>query len=196
MSIQIRKKRVAVLISGFGSNLQALIDACAASNYPAQIVLVISNKPDAYGLERAKKAGIKNISINHKNFASREEFDAKLTLELEKEKVDIICLAGFMRLLTASFINRWQGKIINIHPSLLPAFKGVDAIRQAFDYGVKITGVSVHYVVQEMDSGEIILQKPIAIGSRETLEQLEKKVHRLEHSLYPKALLLVIKKIL
>jgi phosphoribosylglycinamide formyltransferase-1 len=196
MSIQIRKKRVAVLISGFGSNLQALIDACAASNYPAQIVLVISNKPDAYGLERAKKAGIKNISINHKNFASREEFDAKLTLELEKEKVDIICLAGFMRLLTASFINRWQGKIINIHPSLLPAFKGVEAIKQAFDYGVKITGVSVHYVVQEMDSGEIILQKPIAIGSRETLEQLEKKVHRLEHSLYPKALLLVIKKIL
>ena len=154
------------------------------------------NKPDAYGLERAKKAGIKNISINHKNFSSREEFDAKLTLELEKEKVDIICLAGFMRLLTAIFINRWQGKIINIHPSLLPAFKGVDAIKQAFDYGVKITGVSVHYVVQEMDSGEIILQKPIAIGSRETLEQLEKKVHKLEHSLYPKALLLVIKKIL
>jgi phosphoribosylglycinamide formyltransferase-1 len=196
MSIQISKKRVAVLFSGFGSNLQALIDACEADNYPAQIVLVISNKPDAYGLERAKKAGIKNISINHKNFSSREEFDAKLTLELEKEKVDIICLAGFMRLLTAIFINRWQGKIINIHPSLLPAFKGVDAIKQAFDYGVKITGVSVHYVVQEMDSGEIILQKPIAIGSRETLEQLEKKVHKLEHSLYPKALLLVIKKIL
>jgi phosphoribosylglycinamide formyltransferase-1 len=188
------KKRVAVLISGFGSNLQALIDACKNENFPAKICLVISNKQDAFGLQRAEKEKIKNLFIDSKAFKTRTEFEQKVNEHLQAHNIQIICLAGFMRLLSDFFINTWAGKIINIHPSLLPAFKGVDAIKQAFDYKVKITGVTVHVVTKEMDSGPIIMQQAVRINKTDTLQTLEEKIHQTEHKLYPKALKAFCKK--
>lgn len=188
------KKRVAVLISGFGSNLQALIESCKNENFPAKICLVISNKQDAFGLQRAEKEKIKNLFIDSKAFKTRTEFEQKVNEHLQAHNIQIICLAGFMRLLSDFFINTWAGKIINIHPSLLPAFKGVDAIKQAFDYKVKITGVTVHVVTKEMDSGPIIMQQAVRINKSDTLQTLEEKIHQVEQKLYPKALKLFCKK--
>lgn len=188
------KKRVAVLISGFGSNLQALIESCKNENFPAKICLVISNKQDAFGLQRAEKEKIKNLFIDSKAFKTRAEFEQKVNEHLQAHNIQIICLAGFMRLLSDFFINTWAGKIINIHPSLLPAFKGVDAIKQAFDYKVKITGVTVHVVTKEMDSGPIIMQQAVKINKTDTLQTLEEKIHQTEHKLYPKALKAFCKK--
>lgn len=183
-----KKKKVAVLISGFGSNLQALIEACKNKNFPAEICLVISNKQDAFGLKRAQKARIKNLFLDSKAFKTRAEFEQKVDEHLQAHNIEIVCLAGFMRLLSDFFINKWAGKIINVHPSLLPAFKGVDAIKQAFDYKVKITGVTVHVVTKEMDSGPIIAQQAVKINKTDTLQTLEEKIHQTEHKLYPKAL--------
>jgi len=182
------KKRVAVLISGSGSNLQALMDAAKAPDFPIEIVLVISNRPDAYGLTRAKNAGVKALVIEHTHYPGREAFDQAMHAELSKHKVDIICLAGFMRLLSASFVKQWRGKMLNIHPSLLPDFKGAHAVRDALDAGVKETGCSVHLVTGELDSGPVILQARVPVLPNDTEETLRERIHAEEHKIYPLAL--------
>ncbi len=182
------KRKVAVLISGNGSNLQALIDACASKDYPAEIVGVISNKADAFGLDRAKKANIPGFVIDHKAHPSREDFDAALHQKLTELGAEIVCLAGFMRLLTPEFVNRWSNRMINIHPSLLPDFKGGTAVSDALKAGAKVTGCTVHYVIPEMDSGEVILQRKVSISDGETLDSLKHKIHEQEHLAYPEAL--------
>ncbi len=184
-----QKLRTAVLISGNGGNLQALINASKAdSNYPAEISLVISNKPEAYGLIRAQKAGIKTLVINHKDYKTREEFDNEIHKHLTQNKIDIVCLAGFMRILTADFVNRWVGRMINIHPSLLPEFKGAHAVRDALAAGAKTTGCTVHLVTPEIDSGKILIQRPVDISPKDTEETLSEKIHTQEHLAYPEAL--------
>ncbi len=182
------KKRVGVLISGSGSNLQALIDACAQPNFPAEIVLVISNNADAYGLTRAKDAGIPAHILNHKDYASRDAFDQAMHQLLELHLADIVCLAGFMRLLSDGFVKNWHNKLINIHPSLLPSFKGAHAIRDALAAGVKITGCTVHFVRAEMDSGPIIIQAAVPVMQDDTQDSLAVRVLEQEHVCYAKAL--------
>lgn len=182
------KPRVAVLISGNGTNLQALIDASRAPDNPAEIGLVISNKADAYGLKRAEAAGIPAIVINHKDFPSREAFDQRMHEALGAYHIHIVCLAGFMRLLSAEFVQKWQGRMLNIHPSLLPAFKGLDAIQQALDAGVKTTGCTVHLVTEEMDAGEILLQEEVPVLPDDTHDTLAERIHAAEHRIYPEAL--------
>lgn len=189
------KLPVAVLISGSGSNLQALIDACAQPDYPAEITLVISNKSDAYGLERAKKTGIATRVISHADYDSRAAFDAALHEALVATGVQVVCLAGFMRLLTAGFVQQWEGRMLNIHPSLLPEFKGAHAIEDALAAGAVKTGCTVHYVVPEMDAGEIILQAEVPIEAGETLETLAPKIHAQEHKIYPEALKRVVERL-
>ncbi len=195
LAISMNKKKVAVVISGYGGNLQALMNACADENYPAKIIAVISNKADAFGLTRAKNAGIPNFVINHKDHKSREEFDAALHNKLVEVGAEIVCLAGFMRLLTADFVNKWQGRMINIHPSLLPEFKGHDAINDALKAGAKQTGCTVHYVTPEMDSGPIIVQRAVDILPFDDLNSLNQKVHMQEHIAYPEALKIVCEKL-
>ena len=185
------KLRVAVLISGRGSNLQALIDACAAPDYPAEIVLVLSNVPDAFGLERARKAGIPTAIVRHRDFATREAFDDAMDEKLRAAGVAFICLAGFMRLLSAAFVRRWEGRLINIHPSLLPAFKGVRVHEQALEAGVAVSGCTVHFVIPELDSGPIIAQAEVPVVPGDTVETLSARVLEAEHRLYPHALRLV-----
>lgn len=187
-----RKVRVAVLISGNGSNLQALIDAAARNDYPARIVLVISDKADAYGLKRAENAKIPAFTIERNNYSTREEFDAAINAKLSEYNVEIICLAGFMRLLSAWFVNKWRGKILNIHPSLLPDFKGAHAVRDALAAGVKESGCTVHLVTEELDSGKIIAQERVPVFLDDTEEVLHKRIHEKEHILYPLALKILI----
>jgi len=190
----VTKKKVAVLISGNGSNLQALMDACKDSDYPAEIALVISNKPDAFGLTRAAQSAVKSLVINHKEFDTRESFDEAMHQALISHNIEIVCLAGFMRLLSASFVGKWQDRMINIHPSLLPKYKGANAISNALAAGEKITGCTVHYVVPEMDAGEIILQKQVPILAGDTLETLTLRMHETEHKAYPAAVRIIIQK--
>ncbi|MEI7670105.1 MAG: phosphoribosylglycinamide formyltransferase [Pseudomonadota bacterium] len=186
------KKPIAVLISGSGSNLQALIDACADQEFPAKIVLVISNKENAFGLKRAEMANIPTKIIKNTDFSDREVFDSALHNEIVKSGAEYVCLAGFMRLLTASFVDKWQNKMLNIHPSLLPSFKGTNTHAQALNLGVKIHGCTVHYVVPEMDAGKIIIQAAIAIKNNDTTETLGARVLEAEHIIYPLALKKVI----
>ncbi|MCE2927635.1 MAG: phosphoribosylglycinamide formyltransferase [Rickettsiales bacterium] len=181
------KTLLAVLISGNGSNLQALIDACRVPDFPAEIALVISNKADGYGLTRAKQAGIPALVIDHKAYASREDFDRAMHEELTRHQVQMVCLAGFMRLLSSEFVEKWQRRMINIHPSLLPKFKGAHAIRDALAAGEKVTGCSVHYVVAEMDAGEIILQEEVEIRPGDTHDTLAARIHAAEHRIYVEA---------
>ncbi len=183
--------RVAVLISGRGSNLQALIDACAAHDYPAKIVLVISNVPDAFGLERARKAEISTAIIRHRDYATREAFDEAMDMRLREAKADFVCLAGFMRLLSADFVRRWQGRLVNIHPSLLPAFKGLNVHEQVIAAGARVSGATVHFVTPELDSGPPILQAAVPVLPGDTAETLAARVLEEEHKLYPRALRLV-----
>ena len=185
------RKKIAVLISGSGSNLQALIDACAEPNFPAEIVLVLSNKAEAFGLTRAKNAGLATCVLSHKDFASREDFDAEIDQTLRAHGVDIVCLAGFMRLLTPAFVQSWMGKMVNIHPSLLPDFKGTHTHEQALAAGVKTAGCTVHFVVPEMDAGPIILQASVPVLSGDTPETLGARVLEQEHKIYPEALRLL-----
>ncbi len=185
------KLKVAVLISGRGSNLQALIDACADAKFPAQIVLVISNVADTQGLERARSAGIPTEIIAHAGYDRRETFDAAMDASLAKAGAELICLAGFMRILSDGFVRKWQGRLINIHPSLLPAFKGTHVHEQAIDAGVKISGCTVHYVTSELDSGPAIAQAAVAVREDDTPESLAKRVLDAEHRLYPSALRLI-----
>jgi phosphoribosylglycinamide formyltransferase 1 len=186
-----RKVRTAVLISGRGSNLASLIEAARAPDYPAEIVLVISNKPDAGGLAIAERAGIPTKVIPHKPFASREDFDAAIDAALREADVSLICEAGFMRIHSEWFVKRWEGRILNIHPSLLPAFPGVRVHEQALAAGVKISGCTVHFLTHELDSGPIIAQADVPVLPHDTPETLAARVLEQEHKLYPKALNLV-----
>lgn len=185
---KVKKIKVAILISGRGSNMQALIKACKDVNYPAEIAVVISNKQDALGLEIASKEGIKTKFINHKDFKSREEFDAELTKVIEQNNCEIICLAGFMRLLSGQFVNRHFDRLINIHPSLLPKFKGADAVGDALKAGAKISGCTVHFVREEMDSGPIICQAEVEVKKEDNKETLAHRILEKEHIIYKEAL--------
>ena len=185
------KKNVGVLISGNGSNLQALIDACAKPDFPARISVVISNKETAYGLNRAAEAGIPSHIINHKDYATREAFDRAVQEMLLRHNVEIVCLAGFMRLLSGWFVSQWKGVMLNIHPSLLPAFKGAHAVRDALAAGVKESGCSVHIVTEELDSGPIIIQGKVPVLPTDTEATLHARIHEQEHKIYPFALRLI-----
>ena len=186
------KRRVAVLISGRGSNMAALIAAARAADYPAEIALVLSNRPDAKGLATAREAGLATAVVDHTGFGKdREAFERALQTELEVRRIDIVCLAGFMRLFTPSFVARWQDRMINIHPALLPAFKGLDTHERALAAGVKIHGATVHFVVPEMDSGPVIAQGALAVRDDDTAEMLAARVLAIEHRIYPLALRLV-----
>ncbi|HEX4533163.1 MAG TPA: phosphoribosylglycinamide formyltransferase [Rhizomicrobium sp.] len=185
------RTKTAVLISGRGSNLQALIDACARDDFPAEIALVISNVAEAEGLVRAKAAHIATHVISHKDFASRETFDAAVDTALRKAGIEIICLAGFMRILSDTFVTAWEGKLINIHPSLLPAFKGTHVHQRTLDAGVTQSGCTVHFVVPELDSGPIIAQAKVPVEKNDTVETLAARILAAEHTLYPEGLRLV-----
>ena len=186
------KKRVAVLISGRGSNMTALIDAAKAKDYPAEIVLVVSNRPDAAGLGYARETGIATAVINHRRFGNdREAFERALDAELTAHRIDLVCLAGFMRLFTPWLIARWSGRMLNIHPALLPQFKGMHTHRRALEAGVQQHGATVHFVVPEMDSGPIVLQDSVPVQDGDTEETLAARVLEVEHRIYPQALRLV-----
>jgi phosphoribosylglycinamide formyltransferase 1 len=187
----VKRKRVGVLISGRGTNLQSLIDASEASDYPAEIVLVVSNVPGAQGLARAEAAGIPALTLNHKDFASREDFDATLAETLKQAGIELLCNAGFMRLHTEGFVRSWWNRHLNIHPSLLPAFRGLHTHARVLDEGVKITGCTVHFVRREMDSGPIVAQAAVPVMPGDTSETLAARVLEAEHCLYPHALKLV-----
>ena len=182
------RKRTAVLISGGGTNLQALLDAAASPDFPAHIVLVMSNKADAYGLQRAKDAGVATCVLSHKDYASREAFDAAMHEVLVAQGIEIVCLAGFMRLLTPEFTAKWDGRMINIHPSLLPSFKGLHTHERALEAGVKFMGCTVHFVVPEMDAGPIIIQAAVPIHQDDDVDSLRARVLESEHVIYPQAL--------
>jgi phosphoribosylglycinamide formyltransferase-1 len=185
------KTKVAILISGRGSNMQAIVSACENPDFPAQVVLVLSNKIDAEGLKFAEGKGIKTAFVNHREFSSREDFDKKVSAEIENSGAEIICLAGFMRLLSSWFVERWFDKLINIHPSLLPEFKGADAVGDAIKAGAKKSGCSVHFVREEMDSGPIIKQVQVDVFLDDTKETLAAKILKEEHRVYPEALRMV-----
>ena len=185
------KKRVGILISGRGSNMSALAEAARGDDYPAAIALVISNRPDALGLERAKAAGIKTLVIDHKAYATREAFDMAVEAALLGDGVELVCHAGFMRIQSEVFAARWLGRQLNIHPSLLPAFKGLNPHKQALDAGVRISGCTVHFVTPELDSGPIIAQAAVAVHEGDTPETLGDRILVAEHRLYPFALRLV-----
>jgi phosphoribosylglycinamide formyltransferase 1 len=186
------RKRVAILISGRGSNMAALIEAAMAKDYPAEIALVLSNRADAAGLNVARAAGIATAVVDHKPFGKdRVAFDAAMQAQLAQHRIDIVCLAGFMRLLTADFVSRWQGRMLNIHPALLPAFKGLDTHKRALEAGVKLHGATVHFVVPAMDSGPIVMQGAVAVRDEDSEESLSARVLTVEHRIYPQALRLV-----
>jgi phosphoribosylglycinamide formyltransferase-1 len=186
------KRRVAILISGRGSNMAALIQAATAKDFPAEIVVVISNRSDAGGLERAKASGIPTVTIESKPFGKdRAAFEAVLQSALDDHRIDLICLGGFMRLLTAEFVQRWYGRMLNIHPSLLPSFPGLDPQGQALRAGVKISGATVHFVIPETDAGPILMQGAVAVRDDDTPETLAARILEIEHRIYPDALRLV-----
>jgi phosphoribosylglycinamide formyltransferase 1 len=183
------KKRVAVLISGRGSNMTALIEAAAARDYPAEIAVVVSNRPDAPGLARACAAGVATAVVDHAQFgADREAFERALDEELRKRQIDLVCLAGFMRLLTPWLVKRWSGRMLNIHPSLLPQFKGLHTHRRALEADVKWHGATVHFVVPEMDAGPIVAQGSVPVREGDTEATLAERVLEIEHQIYPRAL--------
>jgi phosphoribosylglycinamide formyltransferase 1 len=186
------KQRVAIMISGRGSNMVALIKAAKTKSFPAEIALVVSNEPKAKGLTLARKAGIPIAIVDHRPFGkNRKKFEHALQAELQAHKIDLICLAGFMRLLTPWFVGRWNGRMINIHPALLPAFKGLDTHTRALAAGVKIHGATVHFVVPEMDSGPIIAQGAVSVTKNDTPKTLAARVLKIEHRIYPMALRIV-----
>jgi phosphoribosylglycinamide formyltransferase 1 len=178
----------AVFASGNGSNVQAIIDALKAGRIAAALAVVFSDKPDAFALTRAKKAGIATLHLSPKDFADRAAFDNAVLAEMDARKIDFIVLAGYMRLLSPQFVRAYAERLINIHPSLLPDFKGAHAIRDAFAAKVKETGVSVHFVIDEVDAGRIIAQEKVAILPNDTLGSLEERIHAVEHKLYPQVI--------
>jgi phosphoribosylglycinamide formyltransferase 1 len=186
------KRRVAILISGRGSNMAALIRAAAAADFPAEIAVVISNRAEADGLKKAAASGIATATIESKPFSNdRPAFEAVLQSTLDQHRIDLICLAGFMRLFTADFVQRWYGRMLNIHPSLLPAFPGLEPQAQALRAGAKISGATVHFVIPETDAGPILMQGAVAINHDDTPEALAARILEIEHRIYPAALRLV-----
>jgi phosphoribosylglycinamide formyltransferase 1 len=185
------RRRTAILISGRGSNMAALISAARAPDFPAEIALVLSNRSDAGGLLLAKQAGVATAAVDHKIYAGRGEFEGSMQAVLDIHRIDLICLAGFMRILSAPFVVRWQGRMINIHPSLLPAFRGLHTHARAIEAGAKLHGCTVHFVAPELDSGPIIAQATVPVLSDDTPESLGARVLAEEHKLYPAALAIV-----
>jgi phosphoribosylglycinamide formyltransferase 1 len=179
---------IGVLVSGRGSNLQAILDACARPGYPAQVAVVISDRERAQALERARAAGVEALWINPKDFADRESFDAELVRELSARRVGLVCNAGFMRILSPVYVRAFAGRALNIHPSLLPAFPGLHAQRQALDHGARVAGATVHFVDEGMDSGPIVLQAAVAVEPNDTEETLSARILVQEHRLYPEAI--------
>ena len=188
------KLRVGVLISGNGSNLQSIINACEDPNFPAELAIVISNKANAYGLVRAKKSNINIKVIEHQNFKNRSEFEKNINRILIENNVELVCLAGFMRILTDTFVCSWKERLINVHPSLLPAFKGLNTHQRAIECGVKFSGCTIHFVSSEMDEGPIILQAAVPVHQHDTSKILAERVLDSEHKLYPLAIRLFANK--
>nr|WP_320134818.1 phosphoribosylglycinamide formyltransferase [uncultured Amphritea sp.] len=180
-------KSIVVLISGSGSNLQAIIDAIASGQIAGRIAAVLSNKAEAFGLERAKTAGIPQIVINHKDYDSREDFDLAMIEAIDTYTPDLIVLAGFMRILTAEFVRHYQGRMLNIHPSLLPKYKGLHTHQRALDAGDAQHGCTVHFVTEELDGGPLAIQAPLNIHATDNADSLQLRVHRAEHDIYPLA---------
>ncbi len=186
-----KKIRVGVLVSGRGSNLEAILNASRKKAFSAEVVLVISNIPNAAALLRAKKAGVQTSVVEHQKFSNREAFELEIVRQLQKAKVDLVCLAGFMRMISPVLIQAYPSRILNIHPALLPSFPGLHAQRQALEHGVKVTGVTVHFVDEETDTGPIILQKAVPVLDHDTEETLSRRILKWEHRLYPEAIQLV-----
>ncbi len=183
---------IAVFCSGDGSNFQAIVDAKNKGLFQADITLMVCDNPDAYAVKRAKNEGIPYLIVSRKDFSSKQALEEKIVESLEEKRIGLICLAGYMRLLSPEFVQRYAGKIINVHPALLPAFKGADAIRDAIDYGIKVSGVTVHFVTEEVDAGPIILQEVVKIEDSDSKESLEEKIHSAEHRIYPQAIKLFV----
>jgi phosphoribosylglycinamide formyltransferase-1 len=179
------RSRIVVLISGGGTNLQAIIDACKQENYGGEVVAVVSNKADAYGLTRAQEADIATTVLSHKDFDSREGYDSALITEINHYQPDLIVLAGFMRILTPKFVQTYQGRLINIHPSLLPKYQGLNTHQRAIDAGDSEHGVSVHFVTEELDGGPVVLQAKVPVFPEDTATELAQRVHQQEHRIYP-----------
>ena len=185
-------KNFAVFVSGNGSNLEAIIEAVQNGKIPAKIALVVSDNKDAYALVRAKKALLETFVFNPAEYSKKEDYEKIIVQELEKRAVELIVLAGFMRVLSSYFVKKFRNKILNIHPALLPSFPGSQAVRDALNYGVKVTGVTVHFVSEDVDAGPIILQAAESIRSSDTVETLWQRLHKIEHRLYPEAIRLFI----
>lgn len=183
---------IAVFASGRGSNFSAIARAVKRGLFKADLALLVCDNPGAAVIGRAKRSGVKTALIKRRDFSSKKDFEARITQLLQENKIDLIVLAGFMRLLSPEFVSAYRGRILNIHPSLLPSFKGTEGIKDALEYGVKITGVSVHFVDEELDHGPIILQAPVKVEDNDSRESLEEKIHKLEHRIYPEAIKLVI----
>ncbi len=179
---------IAVFASGRGTNFGAIIKAVKSGKVKVNLSLLVCDQSKAGAIARAKRAGIKIALVKREDFTNKKDFEAKIIQHLEENSIELVVLAGFMRLLTPEFVGRYAGRILNIHPALLPSFKGTESIKDAFDYGVKVTGVTVHFVDEKMDHGPVILQKAIPIEEDDTLESLEKKIHKIEHRLYPETI--------
>ncbi|MEW6982765.1 phosphoribosylglycinamide formyltransferase [Colwelliaceae bacterium 6471] len=179
------RKKIVVLISGSGTNLQAIIDACKSPSFPGEVVGVISNKEDAYGLVRAQDANIETLCLSHQSFESRESYDLALIEKIDAFNADLIVLAGFMRILTPAFVQHFHGKLLNIHPSLLPKYQGLHTHQRAIDAGDTEHGVSVHFVTEELDGGPVILQAKVPVFAGDTADELASRVHEQEHRIYP-----------
>jgi len=185
-------RNLGVLISGRGSNLQAIIDACADGRLRARIAVVVSNRTEAAGLDRARRAGLETVVLDHRGFTDRAHYDRALVAELRAHRVELVCLAGFMRVLGAEFLDAFPNAILNVHPSLLPAFPGVDAQRQALEHGVKVSGATVHLVTKELDGGPIIRQAAVPVNDTDTVDTLSARILAEEHRLYPEAIRIVL----
>lgn len=177
--------KIGVLVSGSGTNLQAFIDEIVAGNLDAQIVLVVSSRPDAYGIKRAQNAGIPTLVLNKSAYVNPEEADAKIVSALQAAGAEYVFMAGYMRMVTPVMLNAFPNRVVNLHPALLPSFKGAHGIQDAYDAGVKYTGVTVHFANAEYDKGPIIAQEPVAVLEDDTMESLERRIHQVEHRLYP-----------
>jgi phosphoribosylglycinamide formyltransferase-1 len=182
-----RRKRISVLISGRGSNMMSILDSCERGEINGDIVVVISNKADAEGLTKAAARGVQTLVISHRAFPDRESFDRAVVAELENRQVDLVCLAGFMRLLSPWFIKSFRNRIMNIHPALLPSFPGLHGQKQAIDFGVKISGATVHFVDENLDHGPIIIQRAVEVRDDDTEDSLSERILKIEHQIYPEA---------
>ncbi len=185
------RRRVAILVSGRGSNMMALVEAARAADYPAEVVLVLSNRPNAAGLAWAREQGIATAALDHKAYASREAFEDAMQAALDDARVDLVACAGFMRIMTAAFVGRWAGRMINIHPSLLPLYPGLHTHARAIADGVRLAGCTVHFVTTEMDAGPIVAQGAVPVVDGDTPDTLADRILAVEHSIYPHALALV-----